>query len=210
MEIFVHCYCSLSKNFLQYFLKTGTCKYGSTCKFHHPRDRRGAGPVSFNILGFPMRQVIYVPFYHYSTANYMRTDNCINLFSFLSDKLKSILPRKKSHVLITWELDHASSELHASLIIPSLLLLEPCFLLPLLLLDQRDQCCLLQIYLMQVGFRHGLSQECPMYLVRNHNNNLMCLLLFLLLKALYPQEAGTPTWSVYQLFKSNKILRICH
>ena len=42
---------------LQYFLKTGTCKYGSTCKYHHPRDRRGAAPVSFNALGLPMRQV---------------------------------------------------------------------------------------------------------------------------------------------------------
>lgn len=43
---------------LQYFLKTGTCKYGSTCKYHHPRDRRGAGPVSFNVVGLPMRQVL--------------------------------------------------------------------------------------------------------------------------------------------------------
>jgi len=42
---------------LQYFLKTGTCKYGSTCKYHHPKDRRGAAPVSFNTLGLPMRQV---------------------------------------------------------------------------------------------------------------------------------------------------------
>lgn len=42
---------------LQYFLKTGTCKYGGSCKYHHPRDRRGAGPVTFNILGLPMGQV---------------------------------------------------------------------------------------------------------------------------------------------------------
>lgn len=33
------------------------CKYGSTCKYHHPKDRRGAAPVSFNTLGLPMRQV---------------------------------------------------------------------------------------------------------------------------------------------------------
>lgn len=46
---------------LQYFLKTGTCKYGSTCKYHHPRDRHGAGPILLNILGLPMRQVL-IPF----------------------------------------------------------------------------------------------------------------------------------------------------
>lgn len=39
-------------------MKTGTCKYGPTCKYHHPKDRNGAGPVSFNILGLPMRQVL--------------------------------------------------------------------------------------------------------------------------------------------------------
>ncbi|XP_010469532.1 PREDICTED: zinc finger CCCH domain-containing protein 26 [Camelina sativa] len=40
----------------EYFLKTGACKYGPTCKYHHPKDRNGAGPVLFNVLGFPMRQ----------------------------------------------------------------------------------------------------------------------------------------------------------
>ncbi|KAJ4907220.1 Zinc finger CCCH domain-containing protein 26 [Raphanus sativus] len=40
----------------EYFLKTGACKYGSTCKFHHPKDRNGAEPVLFNVLGYPMRQ----------------------------------------------------------------------------------------------------------------------------------------------------------
>ena len=44
---------SLTK--LQYYMKTGICKFGSTCKFHHPRDRLGR--VSANILGFPLRQV---------------------------------------------------------------------------------------------------------------------------------------------------------
>ncbi|KAI4305739.1 hypothetical protein L6164_029087 [Bauhinia variegata] len=53
-----------------YFLKTGTCKYGSTCKYHHPRDRRGASPVSFNVLGLPMRQE------EKSCPYYMRTGAC--------------------------------------------------------------------------------------------------------------------------------------
>ncbi|CAA7049469.1 unnamed protein product [Microthlaspi erraticum] len=40
----------------EYYLKTGACKYGATCKYHHPKDRNGAGPVLFNVLGYPMRQ----------------------------------------------------------------------------------------------------------------------------------------------------------
>ncbi|CAH8383240.1 unnamed protein product [Eruca vesicaria subsp. sativa] len=40
----------------EYYLKTGACKYGSTCKYHHPKDRNGAEPVLFNVLGYPMRE----------------------------------------------------------------------------------------------------------------------------------------------------------
>ncbi|XP_038996391.1 zinc finger CCCH domain-containing protein 3-like isoform X2 [Hibiscus syriacus] len=54
----------------QYFLKTGACKYGSTCKYHHPKDRNGAGPVTFNILGLPMRQD------EKSCPYFMRTRSC--------------------------------------------------------------------------------------------------------------------------------------
>ncbi|KAE8706504.1 hypothetical protein F3Y22_tig00110392pilonHSYRG00097 [Hibiscus syriacus] len=44
-------------NLLQYYLKTGTCKFGATCKFHHPRDKAGiAGRVSLN-LGYPLRRL---------------------------------------------------------------------------------------------------------------------------------------------------------
>uniref|UniRef100_A0A7N0TTX5 C3H1-type domain-containing protein n=1 Tax=Kalanchoe fedtschenkoi TaxID=63787 RepID=A0A7N0TTX5_KALFE len=53
-----------------FFMKTGTCKYGSSCKYNHPRDRNDGSPVSFNILGLPMR----------SEGNpctyYMRTGQC--------------------------------------------------------------------------------------------------------------------------------------
>lgn len=46
----------------QYYLKTGTCKFGATCKFHHPRDKAGiAGRVALNILGYPLRPVwVYI------------------------------------------------------------------------------------------------------------------------------------------------------
>ncbi|RWW44842.1 hypothetical protein BHE74_00049366, partial [Ensete ventricosum] len=40
----------------QYYLRTGTCKFGATCKFHHPRDKAGiAGRVQLNVLGYPIR-----------------------------------------------------------------------------------------------------------------------------------------------------------
>ncbi|KAL9678904.1 hypothetical protein QQ045_016755 [Rhodiola kirilowii] len=53
-----------------FFLKTGTCKYGSSCKYNHPRDRNGPNPVSFNILGLPMRPDENPCMY------YMRTGQC--------------------------------------------------------------------------------------------------------------------------------------
>ncbi|KAJ6854074.1 zinc finger CCCH domain-containing protein 5-like [Iris pallida] len=40
----------------QYFLKTGTCKYGVSCKYDHPRRGSGyAHPVSLNYYGYPLR-----------------------------------------------------------------------------------------------------------------------------------------------------------
>nr|GMC52078.1 zinc finger CCCH domain-containing protein ZFN-like isoform X1 [Ipomoea batatas] len=42
----------------QYYLKTGTCKFGITCKFNHPREKAGiAGRVALNVLGYPLRPV---------------------------------------------------------------------------------------------------------------------------------------------------------
>lgn len=42
----------------QYYLKTGTCKFGATCKYHHPREKAGStGRVHLNVLGLPLRQV---------------------------------------------------------------------------------------------------------------------------------------------------------
>ena len=40
---------------LQYYMKTGICKFGSTCKFHHPKERLER--ISTNALGFPLREV---------------------------------------------------------------------------------------------------------------------------------------------------------
>ncbi|KAK4386274.1 Zinc finger CCCH domain-containing protein 3 [Sesamum angolense] len=53
---------------LRYYLKTGTCKYGSTCKYHHPKDRQA--DVLMNLVGLPMRQNTR------SCPYYMRTGLC--------------------------------------------------------------------------------------------------------------------------------------
>jgi hypothetical protein len=53
------CYISsLPISQIQYYLKTGTCKFGATCKYHHPRDQAGStGRVQLNVLGLPLRPV---------------------------------------------------------------------------------------------------------------------------------------------------------
>ncbi|URE22422.1 zinc finger CCCH domain-containing protein [Musa troglodytarum] len=48
--------CCCCKNQGRYYLKTGTCKFGAICKFHHPKEKAGiAGRVQLNILGYPLR-----------------------------------------------------------------------------------------------------------------------------------------------------------
>ncbi|EFJ05693.1 hypothetical protein SELMODRAFT_45667, partial [Selaginella moellendorffii] len=40
----------------QYYLKTGDCKYGASCRFHHPRDRISASaPTMLSPMGLPLR-----------------------------------------------------------------------------------------------------------------------------------------------------------
>ncbi|KAF3795757.1 putative zinc finger CCCH domain-containing protein 9 [Nymphaea thermarum] len=72
----------------QYFLKTGTCKFGATCKFHHPKNgSRNTLPV--NYLGYPLRPVgslliLYVLFVQIFLMNPLR--NALiswNCFHFL-------------------------------------------------------------------------------------------------------------------------------
>nr|PNR27084.1 hypothetical protein PHYPA_030565 [Physcomitrium patens] len=55
----------------QYYLKTGTCKFGATCKYHHPREKAGStGRVLLNVLGLPLRLG------EKECAYYMRTGSC--------------------------------------------------------------------------------------------------------------------------------------
>ncbi|KAD4585119.1 hypothetical protein E3N88_22720 [Mikania micrantha] len=52
----------------QYYLKTGTCKFGATCRFHHPREM--AGRVSLNVLGYPLRPISPPSTIYYMMAAY--------------------------------------------------------------------------------------------------------------------------------------------
>ncbi|XP_039043394.1 zinc finger CCCH domain-containing protein ZFN-like [Hibiscus syriacus] len=62
---------------LQYYLKTGTCKFGATCKFHHPRDKAAiAGRVSLNILGYPLRPDETECVYYLRTGQYKFGSTC--------------------------------------------------------------------------------------------------------------------------------------
>lgn len=44
---------------MKYYVRTGTCKFGASCKFHHPRD---VGVSNINVqpnsLGYPLRPVL--------------------------------------------------------------------------------------------------------------------------------------------------------
>lgn len=43
----------------QYYIKTGECKYGSSCRYHHPLEVIAAkgNVVAFNPVGLPLRPV---------------------------------------------------------------------------------------------------------------------------------------------------------
>lgn len=42
----------------QYYMKTGDCKYGSSCRYHHPPEAiTPKAPVVLNLHGLPMRPV---------------------------------------------------------------------------------------------------------------------------------------------------------
>jgi Zinc finger C-x8-C-x5-C-x3-H type (and similar) len=49
--------------FIQFYMKTGQCKFGEICKFHHPLDRAAVGSngrkqtVKLTLAGLPRREV---------------------------------------------------------------------------------------------------------------------------------------------------------
>ncbi|KAI7983185.1 Zinc finger CCCH domain-containing protein 32 [Camellia lanceoleosa] len=60
----------------QYYLKTGDCKFGSSCRFHHPPDWvLSKANYLLSLLGLPLRPIVYYGFvfvqvfYGYSTLH---------------------------------------------------------------------------------------------------------------------------------------------
>ena len=43
----------------QYYLRTGDCKFGLACRYHHPRDRAVSRPL-LSPIGLPLRPVCMV------------------------------------------------------------------------------------------------------------------------------------------------------
>ncbi|KAG2318212.1 hypothetical protein Bca4012_069184 [Brassica carinata] len=55
----------------QHFMRTGTCQFGASCKYHHPRQGGGSvAPVSLSYLGYPLRPG------EKECSYYMRTGQC--------------------------------------------------------------------------------------------------------------------------------------
>lgn len=44
---------------MQYYMRTRSCKFGASCKYHHPKQTGAtdASPVSLNYYGYPLRPV---------------------------------------------------------------------------------------------------------------------------------------------------------
>ena len=44
-------------------MRTGTCQFGASCKYHHPRQGGGSvAPVSLSYMGYPLRSVCVLIF----------------------------------------------------------------------------------------------------------------------------------------------------
>lgn len=55
----------------QYYMRTGTCKFGSSCKYHHPRQGATVvNPFALNIYGYPLRPG------EKECSYYMKTGQC--------------------------------------------------------------------------------------------------------------------------------------
>lgn len=69
----------------RYFMNTGTCKYGSDCKYHHPKERIANSAVnSIGPLGLPSRPVSLSSIFH--MLRYL-TKNAFGLMSLAEEIL---------------------------------------------------------------------------------------------------------------------------
>ena len=55
----------------QFYMKTGDCKFGAVCKFHHPKERLVPAPnCALNSLGLPLRPVRFFFYVEISQAKF--------------------------------------------------------------------------------------------------------------------------------------------
>ncbi|XP_009418524.2 zinc finger CCCH domain-containing protein 3-like isoform X1 [Musa acuminata AAA Group] len=56
----------------QFYMKTGNCKYGSSCKYHHPKERNQPAMATIGPLGLPLRpgQPVCTFYAAYGSCNY--------------------------------------------------------------------------------------------------------------------------------------------
>ena len=59
IDLFFFCLLLLA----QHFMRTGTCQFGASCKYHHPRQGGASvAPVSLSYMGYPLRSVCVLIF----------------------------------------------------------------------------------------------------------------------------------------------------
>lgn len=59
---------------LQYYLRTGGCKFGKACRYNHTKAKPSAVPVlELNFLGLPIRLVLLM--YHFENVNRFNESN---------------------------------------------------------------------------------------------------------------------------------------
>lgn len=58
LHFFIAIMLVVSDSDLQYYMRTGMCKFGASCKYHHPRQGGvSPAPVTVNVYGYPLRPV---------------------------------------------------------------------------------------------------------------------------------------------------------
>ena len=99
-------------SFLQFYLRTGGCKFGKACRYNHTKEKSSAAPVlEFNFLGLPKRLVLLM--YHFKSV-------VVFINQFLLKQLFTLIVnhfRERKSVPSTCVLAHVSMEQTAGLII---------------------------------------------------------------------------------------------
>ncbi|KAK9089765.1 hypothetical protein Scep_028847 [Stephania cephalantha] len=94
----------------QYYMRNGSCKFGSNCKYHHPKERIvSAAPNALSAFGLPLRPLLFfscrvIPSAHFTVrmdfASLVRLANMIIHLqpSRVPDKTKKNVPMRSKHL----------------------------------------------------------------------------------------------------------------